>query len=379
MSQHVRTVVSLLSLSPAAARTFLRHPQLQHDNVIPKVMFLLSDVGLSKERVREMVLRHPKMFNSVMLDDLVPTVEYLKGEVGMTDVELKRMIKKHPRVVRYNRVTIKRNISFFRTSVLGGLGTKKERTRNLKRIYLQAPRLLGYDPKGLGVKVEYFKDMGLRDEELRELFVSCPSILTYSTENNIEATREWLELQGLGEDKVCRCLVKYPNLFTLSVTQNLDPKVEWMEGRIGLERERGHVARVVSMFPPIMWLSKNNLDSKLTYLQETFGWDDDELRGVILGMPQILGLGLEGNIKETVEYYLSQGCSKGQLGEAIMDSPSLLAYSLEGRIKPRVEEMEGRGIKVRYAPLYVVGMPEKGWRKWIDGQGGTWSVSGVGV
>ena len=315
------------------------------------------------------------MFNSVMLSDLVTTVDYLKCEVGMTDVELKRMIKKHPRVVRYNRVTIKRNISFFRTVVLGGMGTKKERTKQLKRIYLQAPRLLGYDPKGLGVKVEYFKRMGMENEEVRELFVSCPSILTYSTENNIEATRAWLEHQGLGREKVIRCLVKYPNLFTLSVTQNLEPKVEWMEGRIGLDRGRGHVARVVSMFPPIMWLSRTNLDDKLTYLQTTFGWDDCDVRAVVLGMPQVLGLGLDGNIKVTVEYYLGQGIGKEQLGEAVMDSPSLLAYSLEGRIKPRVEEMERRGIKVRYAPLYVVGMPEKGWRKWMDGQGGTWSVT----
>jgi len=63
---------------------------------------------------------------------------------------------------------------------------------------------------------------------------------------------------------------------------------------------------------------------------------------MVLGMPQVLGLGLNGNIKATVQYYLDVGVGVGQLGEAVMDSPSLLAYSLEGRIKPRVREMEER-------------------------------------
>jgi len=33
-----------------------------------------------------------------------------------------------------------------------------------------------------------------------------------------------------------------------------------MEKRMGLDAKRGHVSRVVSMFPPIMWLSKGNLE-----------------------------------------------------------------------------------------------------------------------
>jgi len=321
-----------------------------------------------------MVLRHPKMFASVMLTDLVSTVDYLRKDLGMTEKELKRLIKVHPRVVRYNRGAVKRNVSFFRTRVLGGVKEGKQK-KGLKKIYMSTPRLLGYSVPGLLSKILYFKEtVGLNDDEVRELVLGMPSILTYK-EGNIGETLKWMEEIGVGGEKIKRCLVKYPNLFTLSVKSNMIPKVEWMESRLGLDRDRGHITRVVTMFPPIMWLSRKNLEDKVGYLQDTFGWDERDVRKMVLNMPQVLGLALEGNIKLTVEYYLEQGCDVGMMGEVFLENPSLLMYSLEGRIKPRVREMEEKGILVKYAPLYLVGRPEKTWKRWIETQGGTWSVN----
>lgn len=151
-----------------------------------------------------MLLRHPKMFSSVMLHDLTSTLGYLTTEVGLTDGEVKSMVKTHPSLVRYNRSAIKRNVSFFRTSVLGGMGVENQ-NKMLKRVYTNCPRLLGYDPMGLMGKVDFFVGVcGMGEGEVRELVVSCPSILTYSADGNIRDTRDWLKGKGLGEVSIGR-------------------------------------------------------------------------------------------------------------------------------------------------------------------------------
>ena len=265
-------------------------------------------------------------------------------------------------------------MGFFRRSACPGESLDASKSP-LRKIYISCPQLLGYGVEGLRQKDDFFaQHMNMTATERSCMYRAMPKIFTYSVEKNIKPTVDYLRGAGVSGAGLKRTMMKYPNILTCSVKNNLEPKVGWLRERVGLDHERGHVGRFISMFPPCLWLRTDNLDSKISYLERTFSYSSEDLRNLLVTMPQVLGLALDENIRATVEFYLAKGLSREELGEALSESPSLLAYSLEKRIKPRVREMEDMGIELRYCPLYVIGLCETQWRKWLEGQEGTWTA-----
>ena len=65
-----------------------------------------------------------------------------------------------------------------------------------------------------------------------------------------------------------------------------------------------HHTQVVAKFPPTLWLSEENLQSKLNFLSESLNLDGSELRSIIVSYPQILGLSLQNNLRHKMDFFL---------------------------------------------------------------------------
>ena len=149
----------------------------------------------------------------------------------------------------------------------------------------------------------------------------------------------------------------------------------FLQTRMGLSQSLAgsewlEVSYMVSGFPPVLWLSEENLLEKVEFLRNTFDFDSEEMRDVFVTYPQILGLGIETNLSRKVDFFLScvdaggAGLTKNQLKEFVLYQPALLAYSLEKRIKPRIERLQLNCISYGYAPSYLMSYSDLKFEQW---------------
>ncbi|MEM5830678.1 MAG: hypothetical protein QXO40_00535, partial [Candidatus Aenigmatarchaeota archaeon] len=62
--------------------------------------------------------------------------------------------------------------------------------------------------------------------------------------------------------------------------------------------------------------------------------------------PQILEYSIENNLNPKVEYFKDLGFSKKEIAEYIEKNPAIITYSFENRIVPRIEYAMKIGIKI---------------------------------
>jgi hypothetical protein len=82
-------------------------------------------------------------------------------------------------------------------------------------------------------------------------------------------------------------------VLALSVADNLEPKLSWLQERPELDDES--LSKLVQTMPPILGLSaEENLDSTLSWLQERFDIDDKSRRHHLLLFLFPCGAGITG-------------------------------------------------------------------------------------
>ena len=123
------------------------------------------------------------------------------------------------------------------------------------------------------------------------------SVLSYSIEDNLETTTQWLGDLGLTKAEVAKVIARCPQVLGYSVQQNLKPTAQWLHNA-GLTK--GQVARVIALFP------------------------------------QVLGCSIERNLKPTVQWFRDLGLTKAEVASCIVQFPTLLGYSTEKNLKPKV-------------------------------------------
>jgi mTERF domain-containing protein len=241
----------------------------------------------------------------------------------------------------------------------------------LKRMVLSRPQLLSYALSNVRATTAYFREeLGLSSDEYASVLRSYPSVLMHGVDSRLRPTVNFLQNEcGGGRDNWTswkRVVYSYPSIFSYSPERTLSPKVKFLCGNddgddaqsLGLSRSE--LSQVVSKFPPTLWLSEENLRSKLDFLVESLGLEGSDLRTIIVSYPQILGLSLPNNLMPKVNFFLDAeessgdyaeahrsircGLSKDQLREFVLYQPALLAYSLEKRLRPRIARMQEKNI-----------------------------------
>jgi len=288
---------------------------------------------------------------------MIDVEHWFRDYLGLSIHEQKKVYSRWPNgtncIERLGRDRLQEWFAFFQSDTVG-----MDRDQ-LRKMIVSRPQLLSYKLSNVQSTTSFFREeLGLSPKEYTSLLQAYPSVLMYSVDKRLRPTVDFLQNEcGGGKDNwqswkhvVCVC----PAVFSHSLEKTLLPKVGFLcdEGpERTLNLKRSELSQVVGKFPPTLWLSEENLQSKLDFLSESLGLEPSELRAIVVSYPQVLGLSLENNLRVKIDFFLGDksqdgncGLGRDQLKEFVLYQPALLAYSLEKRLKPRISRMQEKNI-----------------------------------
>lgn len=224
----------------------------------------------------------------------------------------------------------------------------------------------------------FFTSHGLSNEDVQRMITLRPLVLTHSIENKLLPTIQFFEnYLGIREQRLCKVISRNPQVFSVKVEKLVD-KANFLKFIMGLD-QRHEVSYVVSMFPPVLWLSAENLSEKIIFFKTECLLDSDEFADIVLTYPQLLGLGVEQNLRPKIHFLLDSengaGLTRKELKDFFLYQPALLAYSLDRRIRPRITLMKQHSITFAYAPPHLMSYSNIKFEEWLDTQTSTWSIN----
>ncbi|CAN0140539.1 unnamed protein product [Discosporangium mesarthrocarpum] len=270
--------------------------------------FLLKDLGLSKSKVKSIILRHPYLLGTSALA-AADAVGWLTEVLGLSIEEVGKVCMSFPQVFHLRADD----------NLLPTLEWLKSR--------------VGVDLAGAaGVVLRY------------------PPLLGLNAELNMEPKLRWLsETVGLGHARACKALSTNPNLLGYSVEDNLELTVAWLREELQLDGEG--VARVVSSRPAVLGYSiEKNLRPTLAWLRGNLDLGREEAAKVFVAFPALFGYSIEKNLGPTLAFLREElGGSVDEVRRLVVPNPSVLGYSLTRRMQPRLQAIKDTGLEVVFS------------------------------
>mmetsp|Transcript_19824 Transcript_19824/g.30931 ORF Transcript_19824/g.30931 Transcript_19824/m.30931 type:complete len:422 (+) Transcript_19824:83-1348(+) len=356
-------------------------------------------VDIPVERRKLIERRHPLLAKRIFSSEanIRTTEDWFYAYLGITSASERRQFEKKLPDSKNNKSTIQRLgrhrlhewFKFFLHAKNVGLSHKQ-----LRKMVLSRPQLLSYKISNIQATTAFFREeLGLSSEDFISILQSYPSVLMYSIDNRLRPTVDFLQnTVQCTDQRVKRICTSYPNVFSHSLDKTFVPKIRFFK-ELGLNRSE--ISQVVAKFAPTLWLSEENLRSKLDFLSKSLGLKNFELRTVVLTYPQILGLSVENNVTPKMHFFLHPeeydgesidslqndgihfvncGLRKSELKDFVLYQPALLAYSLEGRLKPRIARMKDYNISFLYSPRNIMSYTDEKFQAWLSSQTSSWSI-----
>ena len=300
------------------------------------------------------------------------TVADLSDVLGITVKQTQRLIRSTPskNFERQSIVDNARHMLHYLTE------ERKIMTQDqAKKLIQKSPSMLTYTPTNIEQTTDFFMvECGLSKEEYIKMLMTYPACMGLSIENSLRPAIDFFR-DEIGSNKWKWIVVRYPQIFRNA--QVLKPRAKFMYEKLKLKRW-ADLSQIASKYPPSFWLSEENVVPKMEFLQQTLELGAGELRDILVTYPQLLGLSLEGNLRPTVEFLLSEegaDLTVAQLRYFVSYQPALLAYSLEKRIIPRIERMRNASIRLEYSPPVIMSYTDSKFDIWLEDQTTTWSIS----
>lgn len=286
-------------------------------------------------------------------------------ELGWTDTQWEKAKQKCKHTHhRWSRTNVRKVIYLFQTRLL-------DLTQNqLQTIFTSNPQLLGMQSSTLCQTFDFFQnEIELDSISISRMVRTVPTVLAYSIDHKLRPTIEFLQYEvggGSGEwNGWKRIISRYPQCLTQSLENVLRPNVSFLQNDVLHLQRLSDVAKIVSLFPPTMWLQTTLIERKVQYLKSSLQLSKEEVRDVIVTFPQILGLSVEHNLMAKIDFFLSDAeMTHDQLKDFVLYQPALLAYSLEGRLRPRIKQLQHSSITFGYTPPYLMSLSDDKFKNW---------------
>ena len=303
--------------------------------------------SIVKDRLKQLVMGHPKILSSSIDKNLKPTVQFFLREVGLSPYE-------------FGRVVYRRGGSLLEANV--------ERTLRRKVDFLRSELDLEVSNRG--------------DDNAEEI------------DNAANVT---VQMRGDAHDANLQNIVfEQVSAPSLPMSDNASPTIVASQGKTTFtSRERRRLlAQMLATNPDILTLSiENNLQPKLDYFRHTIGLSIEQTRYIMLKRPQLLALSLERNIIPKIEFFMESrdeneknvdrysgglGMEMEEIRTWITQYPQTLTFVLDSRIKPRTFDVVRLGLRVGsdsddgmdtdeiVVPMNFITRSERSWKKWID-------------
>jgi hypothetical protein len=340
-----------------------------------------------------LITKHPNVAEHIVQQDarILSVEQWFTQYLKLTKADRAKIQTRVPNIDHQirslGRYRLKQWLGYF----LSDIGLTAQ---DLRKMMTTRPILLSYSLSNVQSTANFFCDeVGLSKSELKSIITSYPSVLMFSVAFRLRPHVIFLQEEiGGGKEnwKAWKKVVcTYPQFFSHSLDKTLIPKVHFFcdeQGMLGLKKSE--LSQVVAKFPPTLWLGDEKLIEKFEYLKEMLELSFEELRGIVVSYPQVLGLSLENNLKPKMAFFLGNdeegvenddidfncGMTKEELKEFVIYQPALLAYSLEGRLKPRIKQMDEVGITFQYCPKNIMSYTDEKFKCFLTTQTDCWTI-----
>ena len=352
----IRAKVNVLVDNMKLSKDELSHilylqPSLLHlsarKNLSPKILFLLRQLDLGKDDLKTLVMGFPAIL-AYSMNNLNSKIQFYKQHMGYTIDECRELLCSEPKLLLPGvKNGLMPRLRFLVREMEFPIDKVKILCQKYPRILLMSldnnlrPKLIFY----------FILTLQMEPHEVLKLLLSYPYFLQYNLDNHIQPTTRYLSSLGFSGREVSRMLLKFPRLITHSLVK-IKHVVGYLRYELGLDP--ADVRRILYQSPQVVGLTTKNLQSKVDFLQDAAAQSSTSmkangnengsstaiastaLRRLIVGMPTLLNLSVESNLRPKVEY-LRHRLGIDELTSSLHRLPTLLGYSLDKRIKPRLE------------------------------------------
>ncbi|BBN00183.1 mTERF domain-containing protein, mitochondrial [Marchantia polymorpha subsp. ruderalis] len=249
-------------------------------NMASNLEFLVS-MGLGAGALGKAVARRPNLLN-YSLDSMKSTVQYLLSFMKPWDVP--KLIRRYAEVL----VLDPHRKMHPMINYLKYLGVK---SKDIGKVVLRRPQLLGYTIPGLEPSVKCLMEFGVKQEMIGKVITTAPQILTLNVDDKLRPVVEFFRSMGLNKERdIELLLVRNGQILCCSIEKNLRPKFEFL---LGLGLSTTDIANMIVLFPSMLGQSiEGSLGPKYNYLVNVMKRSVDE----VIDFPQYFGYSLERRI-----------------------------------------------------------------------------------
>ena len=306
-------------------------------------------LGFSIDECRKLLLEEPRLWTCGVKSGLLPRVRFLLNEVGIPKDKLRAVVQKNPRILLYS---LSDNLVPKLVNYL--ILTLQMEPKDIVKLLVTYPQVLDYnlDRHILPTTYYFLNDLDYSVHEFRAILLKFPRLLTHSLRKMKHVVGYLRYELGLDAAGVRRVLYQAPQIFGLNTEENVKPKVEYLQRFVtgetdsdtdkqDAEEQRQVTRRLILGMPTVLNLSvEANLRPKLEYLK---------------------------NALVSEQRHGTTGEEGKSFRETLLSAPALLGYSLDKRIRPRMEKIIDAGIPASSITTGIT-MTEAKFEKWLQGR-----------
>ncbi|EPS58018.1 hypothetical protein M569_16800 [Genlisea aurea] len=210
-----KKVMYLESLNIDTSKALHLNPNLRSAplSTLQSVTRCLYSMGLDLSSIGRILDMHPKLLTVDPYSDIYPVLDFLLNTVELPFPEVSKSIQRCPRLL-VTDVDAQLRPTFEFLSDLGFVGSN--------RLNSQTSLLLVSSIEStLMRKIDFFVGIGIDYDDVRNMVLRSPGLLTFSIENNLRPKVEYFlnEMKGdLGEIK------SFPQYFSFSLERKIRPR-----------------------------------------------------------------------------------------------------------------------------------------------------------
>ncbi|XWS67914.1 hypothetical protein CRYUN_Cryun04dG0045800 [Craigia yunnanensis] len=253
------------------------------------------------------------------IEELDEIVEYLESN-GVKMDWMGFVISRCPRLLSYSMEEVKMRVEFYLN-----MGMNEN---DFGTMVFDYPGVLGYFTlEEMNQKVNYLKEFGLSTEYVGRLLAFRPQLMGCSIEERWKPLVKYLYYLGISRDGMRRMLTIKPMVFCFNLEMTITPKVQFFRD-IGVRDDA--IGNMLVKFPPLLTYSlQKKIRPVVIFLMTKAGVTEKDIGKVIALGPELLGCSIGKTLEVNVKYFLSLGIRVRQLGEMIADFPKLLRYKVD--------------------------------------------------
>lgn len=208
-------LIYLQSLNVSPTKALNENPNLRSAplSTLYSVTHCLSSMGLEAAALGRVLDMYPLLLTSDPYSDIYPIFDFLLNTVEIPFPEIRKSITRCPRLLVSNPETQLKPTFEFLTQ-LGFTGPNK--------LTSQTTLLLVSSVEfTLLPKIEYLVELGFEYDEVRNMVLRSPGLLTFSVENNYKPKVEYF-LNEMNRD--LEEIKKFPQYFSYSLERKIKPR-----------------------------------------------------------------------------------------------------------------------------------------------------------